>query len=187
MRFLKKILGSKKSAATTSNEEFWDWFSCHAAAFHNIVKKQEAVNETFLGKLMPRLQSVNPKFYCLTGMLDDDMAELIVTSDGIIRLFVFVEEFIQSAPAIEGWKFTALKPQTNIKSFSLESNGYSFSSSNIQFCYNKEEDYPDEIDISLIYEHYTEENKECVIQGCLLFVENSIGEMNMATMIDAPF
>ncbi|HEY8968971.1 MAG TPA: DUF695 domain-containing protein [Puia sp.] len=185
MNFLKKIFGSKTSATTTSNEEFWNWFSRHATEFHNIVKKQEDVNDAFLEKLIPRLQSINAQFYCLTGMLDDDTAELIVTSDGIIKLFVFVEEFIQSAPVIPGWKFTALKPPTDIKSFSLNTKGYSFTNSNIQFCYNNEEAYPDEIDISLIYDNYTEENKESVTQGCLLFVENSLGELNMATMIDA--
>jgi len=185
MNFLKKIFGSKKSATTTGNEEFWDWFSRHAAEFHNIVKKQEGVNDDFLERLIPRLQSIHPQFYCLTGMVDDDTAELIVTSDGIIKLFVFVEEFIQSAPIIPGWKLTALKPPTNIKSFSLETKGYSFSSDNIHFCYNNDEAYPDEIDISLTCDHYTEENKESVTQGCLLFLDNNLGEMNAATMIDA--
>lgn len=184
MNFLKKIFGSNKSATTTGNEAFWDWFSRHAAEFHQIVKTQDGVNDRFLERLMPRLQSIHPEFYCLTGMLDDDTAELIITSDGLVKLFVFVEEFVQSAPIIPGWKVSALKPPTDIKSFSLETNGYSFSSSNIQFCYNEDETYPDEMDISFIYEHYTEENKEAVTHGCLLFVQNSLGEMNMATMID---
>jgi len=216
MNFLKKIFGPKSPATPTSNEEFWNWFSRHAAEFHTIVKKQEDVNDAFLERLIPRLQSINAQFYCLTGMLDDDTAELIVTSDGIIKLFVFVEEFIQSAPVIPGWKFTALKPPTDIKSFSLNTKGYSFTNSNIQFCYNSDEAYPDEIDISLIYDNYTEKvnvresgselnlaqfpqtanvcpsdellpvapDKESIMQGCLLFVENSLGELNMATMID---
>jgi hypothetical protein len=184
MNFLKKIFGSKKTPPATGKEDFWDWFSRHSAAFHNIVKTQKEVDGNFLERLIPRLHSIHPQFYCLTGMLDDDTAELIVTSDGVLKLFVFVEEFIQAAPPIPGWKFTALKPPTDIKSFSLDINGYSFSSDNIHFCYIKDENYPDEIDISLIYEHFTEENKDQVTQGCLLFVENSLGEINMATMID---
>jgi hypothetical protein len=184
MNFLKRIFGTKKPEATLTTDEFWTWFSGQAAAFHQIVKSRENVDDRFLEKLMPRLQSINPGFYCLTGMLDDDMAELIVTSDGVIKLFAFVEDFVQSAPAIQGWKFTALKPPADTKSFSLEYNGYAFNSDNIRFCYNQEDLYPDEIDISLIYENYNEENKDRVVQGCWLFIENSIGEMNMATMLD---
>lgn len=185
MNFLKKIFGFNKSGAAPSKEEFWDWFSRHATEFYNIIKKGETVNDAFLGKLMPRLQSINSEFYCLTGMLDDDTAELVVTSDGVIKYFVFVEEFIQAAPDIPGWKFTALKPPTNIQSFTLNTKGHSFSSNNIQFCYNNDNDYPDEIDISLVYDHYTEEDKDSITHGCLLFVENSLGELNMATMIDS--
>lgn len=184
MRFLKKIFGSKQKAEGADNEDFWGWFSRHAAEFHRIVKNEEQVDGVFLEKLMPKLQNINTQFYCLTGMFDNETAELVITADGDIKSFVFVEELVASAPPIAGWKFTALKPPTDIGSFSLNMKDYKFDNSNIRFCYNDNADYPDEIDISLLCDHYTEENKESVTHGCLLFVENSLGELNMATLID---
>ena len=185
MRLLKKIFGSKQQAKDTSQDDFWGWFSRHAAEFHRIVKSDEEVDAAFLERLMPRLQRINTQFYCLTGMYDDDTAELVVTADGDIKSFVFVEELVASAPVIAGWRFTALKPPTDITAFSLKMWDYKFDNNNIRFYYNEVDGYPDEIDICLLCDHYTEENKDSVTQGCLLFVENSLGELNMATLIDS--
>jgi Family of unknown function (DUF695) len=184
MNFLKKIFGSRQKPGKRNNVDFWAWFAQHASPFHRIVKNDEQVDADFLEKIMPRLQSINDQFYCLTGMYDNDTAELIVTAEGDIKSFVFVEELIARAPAIAGWRFTALKPPTNMQSFSLNMNEYKFENGNIRFYYNEDAAYPDEINISLLYDHYTEENKDIVSQGCLLFLENSLGELNMATQID---
>lgn len=46
-------------------------------------------------------------------MLDNETAELIITADGILKNYVFVEELIDSVPKIKGWKFTAHKPAAN--------------------------------------------------------------------------
>ena len=43
-------------------------------------------------------------------MYDDKTAELIITAESDIKTFVFVEELIDEAPVLKGWKFTALKP-----------------------------------------------------------------------------
>jgi hypothetical protein len=48
--------------------------------------------------------------FFLTGMYNDDTVELVLTADGAVKNIVFVEELVNSAPKIEGWKFTALKP-----------------------------------------------------------------------------
>src|SRR5438105_6585545 len=169
MSFLKKIFGSKQKTEGLDMEDFWSWFSRHAAEFHRVVRNNEQVDSAFLEKIMPKLQNLNNQFYCLTGMCDEETAELIITTDGVIKSFVFVEELVAAAPLIPGWRFTALKPPTNIRSFSLNMSDYKFDNSNIQFCYNDSEEYPDEIDITLLCDHYREENEESVTQGCLLF------------------
>jgi len=184
MNFLKKIFGSRKAEEVIDDEDFWVWFPRHASAFFQVVKKSQQVDDDFLEKVMPRLQNINTQFYCLTGMCDKDTAELVITAEGDIKSFVFVEELVGRAPAIPGWKFTALKPPTAMDSFSLNMDAYDFDNNNIQFFYNEDEDYPDEINISLLYTGYSEQDQKTITQGCLLYLENSLGELNMATQID---
>jgi hypothetical protein len=184
MSFLKRIFGGKQKTNSISSDDLWSWFARHASEFHRIVKTDRDVDNGFLEKLMPRLQSIDKQFYCLTGMYDNDTAELIITAEGDIKSFVFVEELVNSAPPIQGWKFTALKPPADITSFSLNMNGNRFDSNNTYFYYDEDAAYPDEIAIHLLYDHYSEENKDDVTQGCLLFLENGIGELKMATQID---
>lgn len=45
-------------------------------------------------------------------MYNASTAELVVTADGDIKTFVWVEELIAAAPKLANWKFTALKPAT---------------------------------------------------------------------------
>ena len=99
--------------------EFWNWFCQNEKSFHNVVKGQGNIEKNFFDKLSPKLNELKEDFFFVTGMLDDDSAELIVTADGTIKNIVFVEELIDAAPAIEGWKFTALKPPLDIKAFLL--------------------------------------------------------------------
>jgi hypothetical protein len=69
-------------------------------------------------------------------------------------------------------------------SFSLNMDAYDFDNNNISFFYNDDPSYPDEINISLVYANYSDQDKKTITQGCLLFLENSLGELNMATQID---
>jgi hypothetical protein len=53
--------------------------------------------------------------FFLTGMMDHNRAELVLTADRTINNIVFVEELVATAPEIPGWKFTALKPALDIE------------------------------------------------------------------------
>jgi hypothetical protein len=60
-------------------------------------------------------------------MLDPQTAELILTPDGVVANIVFVEELVAAAPEIPGWKFTALKPASDIQQTSIGMHGHEFS------------------------------------------------------------
>jgi hypothetical protein len=184
MNPFKKIFGSRQKAEDMSEVDLWEWFPRHAAEFLRIIKANDQVDEKFLGKIMPRLQSMNDQFYCVVGMYDSDTAELVITAEGDVKSFVFVEELVGRAPAVQGWKFTALNPPTNMTSSRLSINGYEFDSNNIRFYYDDDAAYPDNINISLLYDQYSEQDEKLIQQGSLLFLENSLGEMNTATQID---
>ena len=186
MGILKKIFGNKEEGEIIigSYADFWNWFKKQEKAFFKTVKEHDKVDEDFLRKLTPLLRQLSEDFYCVTGMVDDDTAELIISTDGIIKEFVFAEEFVAAAPEIKGWRFTALKPSTDIDTMGIEMEGYEFNSANISFYSNDLAEYPDEIDITLVHKDYTEENKETITSGCLIYLDNLLGEYNTAIMVD---
>jgi len=130
------------------------------------------------------LSQLNEGFYLLTGLIDKNRAELILTAGGNIKNIVFIEELIAQAPMLKRWKFTAFKSSTDIKHISIVIGGYQFNSGNMFFYSNDHPNYPDEIDISVTHNELTNENKDNIINGIFIFLDNYLGELNFMNNID---
>jgi len=180
MNFLKNIF-AKKEAPIQSYDDFWNWFKKHERSFYQFVKHKGDVETFFFAKLAPKLAELKDGFFFLTGMLDSDTVELILTADGVIKNIVFVEELVAAAPEIKGWKFTALKPPSIM---SIQMSGYNFTADNISFYANEHAHMPDEIDITVVHDALNDDNKRTIINGTYIFLDNLIGELNFATTID---
>lgn len=183
MSFLRKIFG-KKDRPIQSKEEFWNWFTQHQLAFFKTVKSQHQIEAQFLNKLSNKLDQLKEGYYFLTGMYDDDTVELIFTADGAIENIVFVEELVAAAPSLNQWRFTALKPASDIENLAINMNGYSFSKENLYFYSNDLQEYPDEIDITVVYDDFNKKDESKIINGIHLFLDNYLGELKFATNID---
>ena len=184
MTFLKKLW--QKNSGSSPEEDFWAWFSANQSAFFAAVKKDDTdfIHQHFLNKLTPRLQALNDVFYVETGMFNDNVAELIITAEGDIKSFVFVEALVALAPQLDNWKFTALKPSTG--NGRIKMHGHLFDSDTITFyCLEQEEQYPDEVDLVLIHGDFTVQNKDLITQGTFLYLDSLLGELNVATLVDS--
>ncbi|NII27868.1 DUF695 domain-containing protein [Pseudoflavitalea sp. X16] len=184
MNFLKKMLGAKDKTVITDNNSFWNWFLLHEKSFYETVKSRHNIESNFLNKIMAQLQQLNQQYYCAAGMCDENTAELIITPEGDVKTFVFVEELVAAAPAITGWKFTALKPTVGLDQMSIRMDGYEFDQHKIHFFSNVQEDYPDEIDITLVHPDYKEADEQIFANGALIYLDNALGELNAVTLID---
>jgi hypothetical protein len=185
MSFLKKLFGSKDEVKIIDNAGFWNWFVLHEKSFFHTIESRNNVERDFLNKIMPKLQQLNDQFYSLAGMYDDTTAELIISAEGDIKTFVFVEELVAAAPAIEGWKFTALKPSHGIMDMSIQMDGYLFDSSKLSFFSNPHADYPDEIDITMVHADFNETDEKTIANGTFIYLDNALGELNVATLLDS--
>lgn len=183
MNFFDKILG-KKEASIESYNDFWNWFLKHEKEFFKIVQKEENIHQGFFDKLSPKLNEIHEGIYFLAGMLNDQTVDLIFTPDGVVRNIYVVEELVNAAPKIEGWKFTALKPTTDIKSVGISYEGFKFNSDNLKFHPNMHSGYPDEIDLTIVFDDFTEEKKGIIATGVYLFLDNYLGELHSLTLID---
>ncbi len=184
MNFIKKMFGTKEEPIKNYSD-FWNWFLQNQKQFHSIVNDGTKIQSHFFKKLSPKLEELRDGFYFVTGMYDDQTAELIFTADGNLKNIVFVEELVQSAPKINGWKFTALKPATDIENISIEMNGISFNKDNLSFFSTNDSENPDEINITLVYHNYDKNNAKTINMGCLIFIDNYLGELNSITLIDS--
>ncbi|RAW01818.1 DUF695 domain-containing protein [Pseudochryseolinea flava] len=183
MSFLKNMLG-KKETTVESYYDFWNWFQENEKAFHNVIKTHKNIEADFFKKLSPKLSSLREGFFYLTGMMNDHTAELIFTADGKIKNFVFIEELVESAPVIPGWKFAAHKPPMEFDGFSIDMHGLRFAEDNLSFYPVLHPEYPDEIEITVVSTDFNERNRDQVTNGVYIFLDNYLGELKFATFVD---
>lgn len=183
MSLFSNLFPAKQKPIENYND-FWNWFQAHERSFFKAVKREANIEKDFFDKLSPKLNELRDGYYFLTGMLDDNTVELIITADGTIPNIVFVEELVHAAPAIPGWKFTALKPALDIKNVHIEMAGYTFDQEALSFYPNDSPAYPDEIDITLVHKEHQESNHTTIANGTYIFLDNYLGELNTVTIID---
>lgn len=180
MGFLQNLF-SKKEDPINSYADFWNWFVKHEKGFHKTVKSGTNIPGNFFNKLEPALAQVKSDIYYLTGMYDDDTVDLILTADGAVKNIVFVEELVSAAPPLNGWRFTALKPEL---SDTIEMSGFTFNRESLSFYPNVNPDFPDEIDITIVHSDYSKENEEAITNGVYIFLDNFLGELHFAETVD---
>lgn len=183
MNLLRRMFPSKYENIAT-NTDFWDWFSANHKKFWKAVHNGEKIEEVFFDKMMSKLNQIKDGIYFLTGMYDGETAELILTADTNIKNIVFVENLVKSAPEIDNWKFTALKPEMNMSKFQIKMDNHFFSAENLSFYATHDENYPDEIDLIIIYDNFNEAEKDIIINGVYIYMNNLLGELSSATIID---
>lgn len=183
MSFLKRIFGAKEEPIK-SYDEFWAWFLKNEAIFFDVVKNRKDVERLFFDKISPKIQELKDGFFFVTGMFNENTAELMVTADGNTSNIVFVEELVESAPKIDRWKFTALKQALSIEDVNITMHNYEFNGENLFFYANDNPAYPDEVDISVIHHDLTEENKKQISTGVYIFLDNYLGELDFLNNID---
>lgn len=189
MSFFKKLFGKKEQQIQINRNryaEFWQWFEQHQQDFHRIVDElnQDTIQADFFDKLSPELAKVHGGIFFLTGMLDPQTAELILTPDGVVANIVFVEELVAAAPEIPGWKFTALKPASDIQQTSIGMHGHEFSQKTLSFYLKDHEEYPDETDLVVVHDQYNEAQKAEFLQAVYIFLDNYLGEYDSITKLD---
>lgn len=182
MSWLKKIFYKETSISTYS--EFWDWFSSNEKKFYDVIKKQGNIQKTFFDKLSPKLDQLRDGYWFLVGMCDKNTVELILTADGDIRNIVFVEELVDAAPKMKGWKITALKQESTIGVSCIEMAGFKFDETTMSFYSNNSSQYPDEINITITHIDLNENNRADIINGSFLLLDNTLGELRSVTTID---
>lgn len=180
--FFKSLLG--KDEPVLSYKDFWTWFHKNEKPFFQVVKRQGNIEKDFFDKVNPKLGQIMDGMFLLTGMYNDTTAELVFTPDGNIRKIVLAEELVASAPEIEGWRFTALKPAMDRESFGIHMGDFKVTDENLEFFANESWERPDEIDITVVHKDLNDDNRDALTNAIYIFLDNYLGELSFATTID---
>lgn len=189
MGFFEKLF-SKKSSENSKNqtiesfEDFWKWFSLHSDEFYQIIVQGNEIETKFFDPLSQALGQINKHIYYLVGINSNNKAELIFTAEGVVKHFPIVEKLVSLAPQMEKWDFITHKPASDMNRYGIKMGDYSFSEEKIQFFVTNHEAYPDLIDINLVYSDYSDEDKEVIINGCFIYLDNFLGELTFASVVD---
>jgi len=183
MGFFDKLFGKKEDKIQT-NEDFWNWFIANEQTFFKVVKTSKNIEKDFFNQLSTKLEKLQDGYFFLTGMFDDNTAELVLTPDGVLKNIVFVEELVNSAPTIPNWKFTALKSTLDIKNVAIRMADYIFDSESLSFYAIENKNYPDEVNLVVAHNDYKENDKSIITNGTYIFLDNYLGELNSITTID---
>lgn len=176
-------MGLFKKKEKTPAESFWNWFVKNEHRFKDAIGNTDKAH-LFLDELINQIKPFNPWLKALAGPYDEKRFELIITADGDIALFCKVEELVQAAPAVANWLITAHKPSIGVEPMSIEMFGHRFSSDNMSFYPVTDDQFPDEISIVITHPGYNEDEDGNFQTAGMIYLENALGELNTATMID---
>lgn len=183
MHTLHQLLGASGDSIV-DYDSFWSWFWKNERSFHRVLRKGTNVNEAFFDKVTPRLTEVKEGLHCLAGMIDEHTAELIITADGVPANIVFAEELVKVAPTMPGWKVVALKSSVDLGQAKLHVDNLVFSADTLRFYGIEHPEYPDEVDITVLYRDYDQGEQSTVRSAVFTFLDAYLGELNALLLID---
>lgn len=184
MGLFSNIFGGKQEEEKpiTSYPDFWNWFGQQAQGFAEVIKANGNIEKKVFDVIRPKLHQLDDNIFYLVG-LSEGVVELVLTVDGKFKSIATVEELVAAAPAVPGWKFTALKPAMG-SGVGIGISGFEFNSSTIHFHANENPGYPDEIDITVVHDDYRDDEAKAMAQGVYLYLDNYLGELQFVSTID---
>jgi len=99
--------------------EFWNWFVQHEAELFDFRVEHEVERERLFNELAKELQKVHRELSFEFGP-NDTPREFVITACGIKEAFPSAKSLVNSAPNLERWQITALRPRrslTNVVEF----------------------------------------------------------------------
>ncbi|MCW3072063.1 MAG: hypothetical protein JWO44_1953 [Bacteroidetes bacterium] len=164
-------------------EEFWDWFRMNHHPYLFVNEVENAERERLFDLFIEQLHAYCEGLYFEMGGNPKEDQELIISAEGIEKRFHKVEELVDKAPVIPGWKVIAFK-QPKGEGFKTEYNGIVFDPENIYFMPLENSKEPQLIGIKVFVAGFEEETKNDFIAGTYLMLDGLIGEKSVTLDID---
>ncbi len=157
--------------------DFWNWFESNEVDFPST----NEFDEVYGNELSSRLEVIRPGLVYEISIPNQGQKELVISADGISELIPFVEELVQSAPDLEGWKVTAYRPRMDDYSrFALNYGDRDFDPKEL-WCYSRVED--GYFDLIIYHPDYSNEDRDLLVSGTYILLDLALGEYDVMTGI----
>ncbi len=151
---------------------FWQWFERNEFKYRSIFDDQNTgLIDDILNKLIEFQAGLAVEFEKTNGIY-----KMIVSADGIADYFDIVQKIVDKSPKIKGWEIIAFRqpyPMEIVNKIAITVGKYKLNPSTIMFYPIIEDDC---LYIQFFSEYINEENKHQIGYGCLMLLDNIIGE-----------
>jgi hypothetical protein len=160
-------------------ENFWTWFSENEKTYRNFQDNPDK----YLNELLSKAKKISDGLAIELEPPKDGIINMTISADGVADLFPVVQQIVDKAPTINGWKIFAFRqrmPADKVKGMVLKAQDHELNPDKMKF-------YPivtdDILDIIIYADDITEENYNQVAYGALMLVDNILGEYDCVTKV----
>lgn len=162
-----------------SIESFWVWFSKNEKKYRNFQDNPDK----YLNELLSKAEKISEGLAIELEPPKDGIINMTVSADGDVDLFPVVQQIVDKAPNISGWRFFAFRqrvPAEKVKGMVLKAQNHELNPDMMKFS-------PvingDSLDIIIYANNVTAENYNQVAYGGLMLVDNILGEYDCVTKV----
>ena len=160
-------------------KDFWEWFVLNQLSLRTILDGEYDLIDSILNELKKVKSGLAVEFEKC-----NEVIVMTISADGVVDNFEIVKMIVQSAPLIKNWKFIAFRqPIDRDKVYKI-----SVTVKNIEI---KPKDFyfipvieDEKLYVLMFSEKITNENQNDISYGCLLLLDNLIGEYDCVTKVD---
>lgn len=151
---------------------FWQWFERNEFKYRSIFDDRNTdLIDDILNKILEIQGGLAVEFEKINGIY-----KMIVSADGVVDYFDIVQKVVDKSPKIEGWEIIAFRQPYSMETVSkivMTVGKYKLNPNTIMFYPIIEDDC---LYIQIFSEDINEENENQIGYGCLMLLDNIIGE-----------
>ena len=155
-----------------SIDTFWKWFIDNEKKYRNFQDNPDF----YLTEILSKAKEIAVGLAVELEPPQNGIINMTISADGDADLFPMVQQIVDRALKIKGWNIFAFRqrmPIDKVKGMILKAQDHILDPGKMKF-------YPiitgDTLDIIVYADNVTDENKNNVAYGCLLLLDNLLGE-----------
>lgn len=162
---------------TSKVADFWAWFQANEASFPST----QEFDAAYGNELSRRLTAIKDGLVYEIALPDTGDSELVISGDGVRDLIPCVQELVNAAPDLQGWKIYAFRPRMDdYAGFTLNFGDRTFDPQRL-WCWSRVED--SSFDLIVYHPDYADEIRNLLVNGTYILLDMALGEYDVMTGI----